>query len=928
MTHRSRSLRRTMLVGALIGIFLPTLLFVGYEFGVRFPAESERSVQEIEARYSQVLTRAMTLSIWTGDLHYANEIADAVMRDPNVARIRVTDEFGDEIVDRRAGRPDGTTQRSRTIPLVHAGHTVGSLTLEVLAHQIRSNLYGKLQGQLVLIVGQLLLSLVIILLVMEHRVLRPLLVLKGAAGRIARGEFEGPLHSPRRDEIGDLTRSLDRMRADLKALLAARDLAARELGHSERRFRILSSITNDVVFTCRRHAVGGWRVDWLSGDAERIFGCPGERVVEAGDWLHLVCPPQRPALEAALRQLQEGQSLALETALDGLDGARRNVRLRAKLEPAEADGAAPRLHGALEDITERKRAEEARRLADAVYQNSGQSIVITDAQLHIVAVNPAFSVLSGFGLDDVKDQPLEVLFAERLKPQMLENLHEALRAAGRWEGETWHRRLAGQDIACWLSVDTVPRDDGEIDHYVVIFHDITEKKRTESLVWQQANYDSLTGLPNRRLFGDRLEQDLKLARRNGTLLAVLFIDLDRFKEVNDVFGHHRGDELLVEAAQRISACVRDSDTVARIGGDEFTLALPNLQRSLDVESTARAILEALARPFPIGNESVFVSASIGITLFPDDGQSMVDLLKNADQAMYEAKRSGRNRFSYYMSAMEESSQLRMQLTNALHRALQQEEFQLAYQPIVELASGRVCKTEALVRWLHPEHGVISPDAFIPLAEETGVIHALGDWVFRQALADAARFRAASGEPIQIGINLSPVQLRHPDRRCLQWTEALAASVPASDVIIEITEGVLLDAEDFVVDQLSQLKASGMQFAIDDFGTGYSSLSYLKKFAIDYVKIDRSFTAQLAPDSDELALCEAIVVMAHKLGLKVIAEGIETPAQRDLLIAIGCDLGQGYLFARPMPADALIDRLRSGGEGGVADTLHGPAEDGP
>ncbi|MCB1956486.1 MAG: EAL domain-containing protein [Rhodocyclaceae bacterium] len=912
MSMPPRSLRRTMLLSALIGIFLPALLFVGYEFGVRFPAESEASVQAIEERYSQVLGRAMAMALWTGDPRYAAEMADALMLDANVARISVRDEFGDSIVDRRDDRPDDDTLRSRTIPLVHEGHKVGTLTLEVLPHQIRADLYAKLRGQFVLGVSQLLLSLLIILLVLELRVLKPLQALKAAAGRIARGELEGPVESTRRDEIGALSRSLDSMRADLKALLAAREAAAVELRHSEHRFRIISSITNDVVFTCRPDGEGHCRVDWISGDAERVFGCSGSRIVAAGDWQHLVAAGHRPLLRDALHGLRAGQSLTMEVPIEGADGARRTARLKATLEADPVEDSVLNLHGALQDITEQKRAEEALRLADAVYQNSGQSIVITDAGLRIVAVNPAFTTLSGFTLADVRDQRLDVLFAQRLSGNILETMRDALSSSGCWEGETWHQRNAGDDVACWLSVDTVPGEGEGVAHYVVLFHDITEKKRSESLIWQQANYDQLTHLPNRRLFADRLEQELKLARRNGNLLAVLFIDLDRFKEVNDVFGHHCGDELLVEAARRIVSCVRESDTVARIGGDEFTLVQPNLQRSLDVENTAKAILETLSRPFSIGSENVFVSASIGITLYPDDGEWMADLLKNADQAMYEAKRSGRNRFCYYMSAMEESSQLRMQLITALHRAIRAEEFRVDYQPIVELASGRICKAEALLRWHHPEHGVISPDAFIPLAEEIGVIHALGDWVFRKALSDAVRFRAVGGEDIQIGVNLSPVQLRHPERQCLKWTEFVESTLPASAVIIELTEGVLLDAEDFVVDQLQGLKASGMQFAIDDFGTGYSSLSYLKKFSIDYVKIDRSFTAALAPGSDDLALCEAIVVMAHKLGLKVIAEGIETAEQRELLRAIGCDQGQGYLFARPMPADDLIAMLGSTG----------------
>ncbi|WP_334224001.1 putative bifunctional diguanylate cyclase/phosphodiesterase [Thiosocius teredinicola] len=404
------------------------------------------------------------------------------------------------------------------------------------------------------------------------------------------------------------------------------------------------------------------------------------------------------------------------------------------------------------------------------------------------------------------------------------------------------------------------------------------------------------------MFADRLAQDINRCRRDNSLLAVLFIDLDRFKEVNDCLGHDLGDELLLEAAKRLQRCLRTDDTVARIGGDEFTVTLPGLAKTLDIEPVITAILRTLAEPYRLGDEDAFVSASIGVACFPDDADSVTDLLKGADQAMYNAKRSGRNRFCYYTAAMEKASQVRMHLISALHQAIDEKQFIIYYQPIVDLETGRIIKAEALLRWRHPEHGMISPGAFIPLAEETGTINDIGDWVFREAVRNAAVLQPLICPDFQISINISPVQLRHPDRLCAGWIDFLREQAPCPSVVIEITEGVLLQGDDIVDDQLRLLRDAGVQCAVDDFGTGYSSLSYLKKFSIDYVKIDQSFTRNLGPENDSLALCEAIVVMAHKLGLRVIAEGIETAEQRRLLLAIGCDFGQGYLYGKPMPID--------------------------
>jgi diguanylate cyclase (GGDEF)-like protein/PAS domain S-box-containing protein len=433
--------------------------------------------------------------------------------------------------------------------------------------------------------------------------------------------------------------------------------------------------------------------------------------------------------------------------------------------------------------------------------------------------------------------------------------------------------------------------------------DIDEKKKADALIWSQANYDSLTQLPNRRLFRDRLDHEIKRAQREHHVVALMFIDLDHFKEVNDTLGHHMGDQLLVDAGRRIQHCVRETDTVARLGGDEFTVILPELTDATDIDRIARNLLATLSDSFLLGDEQVYIAASIGITVFPDDASDIENLIKNADQALYAAKSSGRNRFNYFTNAMQEFAQVRMRLVTDMRLALANNEFKVYYQPIVDLNTGKIHKAEALLRWNHHKQGFISPATFIPIAEDTGAINDLGDLVFDQASKQVKRWQEVYSANFQISINKSPVQFRTDGEGHNHWLEKLdALGLKGSCIVVEITEGLLLNADSEITDKLLRFRDAGIQVAIDDFGTGYSSLAYLKKFDIDYLKIDQSFVQNLTPDSPDFALSEAIVVMAHKLGLKVIAEGVETEQQRDILKSIGCDYAQGYLYSKPVPPD--------------------------
>ncbi len=563
------------------------------------------------------------------------------------------------------------------------------------------------------------------------------------------------------------------------------------------------------------------------------------------------------------------------------------------------------------EVAERKRAEAELLRFKNVLDNTLDMIFMFDPEsLRFVYVNQGAVLSMGYsqeellGMTPYQIKPLidEPEFRQLIAPLLSEE-QPSLRF------DTMHRRKDGTDFSVDVFLQLVKQSDGS-SLFVVIMHDITEKKESEELIWQHANFDTLTGLPNRRMFHDRLEQEIKKSHRSGLPMALMMLDLDRFKEVNDTLGHAQGDVLLVEAARRITECVRESDTVARLGGDEFTVILSELEDINSVERIAQKIVVCLAAPFQLLQETVHVSASVGITLYPDDSQDVEALIKHANQAMYLAKNSGRNRFSYFTKALQEAAQTRLRLINDLRGALAGQQFQVFYQPIVTLATGAIYKAEALLRWQHPTRGLISPAEFIPVAEETGILIDIGDWVFREVASQAAHWRASYYAKFQISVNVSPVQFRHKGSNFKAWLAYLQElGLPGQSIVLEITEGLLLETNTSITDQLLAFRDVGIRVSLDDFGTGYSSLAYLKKFDIDYLKIDQSFVRNLADDTNDQALCEAIIVMAHKLGLKVIAEGVKTEQQRDLLAAYGCDYAQGWLYSKAVPPEQFEVLLR-------------------
>ncbi len=553
----------------------------------------------------------------------------------------------------------------------------------------------------------------------------------------------------------------------------------------------------------------------------------------------------------------------------------------------------------------RRRAEEELQLASLVYQTSTEGMMVLDAQGHVLAVNPAFLRMTGYASSELLGVQSATLPLLRDDPSLLPALRQALETQGQWQGEVWSHQRGGEPLVCWVTVNTSRDAAGQVQRRVALFSDITNRKQSEELIWRQANFDLLTQLPNRNMLHDRLSQDVVRATQQGRRFAVLSIDLDKFKEVNDALGPVQGDQLLVATARRILRRVGAANTVARMGGNEFVAVMPLEDGAAPALPLASTLLEQLTEPYHLPVGPTVVHASVGVAVYPDDAATADSLLTSAAHAMRIAKGQGGNRCCQFTLELAQAAQARAQLVKDLRDAVQEQQFELLYQPIVDLRTGEVHKAEALLRWNHPRRGVISPAEFIPLAEETGLIVDIGNWVFQEATRWVKDWRRRHDPAFRVSINKSPAQFDRSGAGTRAWLEHLRAlGLPGEAVVVEITEGLLLHSEAHVADTMAAYRAAGMQLAIDDFGTGYSALSYLKKFDIDHLKIDQSFTRHLGQSASDRALCEAMVVMAHRLGLSVVAEGLESQEHRQLLLDMGCDCGQGYLYTRPLSAPAF------------------------
>ncbi len=754
-------------------------------------------------------------------------------------------------------------------------------------------------------------GLLVAYMAVSAQFVEPLQRLARHCRELARGNyFERTLHLPG-DEIGQLAQALNQSGQQIGELVRA-------VEHERRELRRTSAMFHGVA----RNAVVGvfvmdadMRLRYVNRKLAEMFGYRPEEMAEGLTVGELLAVPgkegwQDELADAATQTRRVRNTLHYETPAFHRDGTPLDIEVFASR--MVLDGA-PAIIGIVLDVTERKKAEASVRRAALVYANTSEAVVVTDHSGVILDVNPAFTAITGYTLAEMVGQRMSLLSSGRHDAAFYRGMWESLRTTGKWSGDIWNRRKGGEEYVERLTIDTSYNEDGTVNCHIGLFSDVTADRLKEETIWRQAHFDHLTGLPNRKMFHEELVRCMVKANHEGGSLALVYLDLDLFKEVNDSLGHDKGDELLTEVATRLKRAVRDGDVVARLGGDEFTVILNGCDDPDMVDRLCARLLVAVAEPYVFDHNVVNVSASLGITLYPRDADNVTDLLKHADLAMYSAKDGGRNQYRHFSLVMQREAQERRDLLRELQESIHLQHFELYYQPIIEVASGRICKAEALLRWHHPRRGMVPPGDFIPLAEDSGLIVPIGDWVFRSAAAQTVMWRQRHDRDFQVSVNVSPVQFTADEHDPVDWIDCVKElGMPGSAVLVEITERLLMKVDGTSKNKLLAFRDAGVQVALDDFGTGYSSLSYLKRFDIDFIKIDQLFVRNITTESDDLALCHAIIAMAHRLGLKVVAEGVATAAQHELLLRAGCDYAQGFLYAQPLPASRFEQLLQAGG----------------
>jgi len=702
-----------------------------------------------------------------------------------------------------------------------------------------------------------------------------------------------PLPITRKDEIGKLIGGFNR----LLETLGRRDAALRE---SEQHFRILIEWSPDAIAVHR-----GGIVLYVNPAAVKMFGAESENDLEGKPLIDRFHPDFHEIALARMKSASEhGVTVPmLEEKLLKLDGTVIDVEVQAT--PIVYDGI-PAIHAVMREVTELKRAGEALRIAATAFE-SQEGMLITNAANVILRVNKAFTQITGYTAEEVTGQTPKLFSSGRQNAAFYQAMYASIAHTGGWHGEIWNRRKSGEVFPEWLTITAVKDNDGVLTHYVATLTDITQRKAAADQIQNLAFYDPLTQLPNRRLLLDRLHQALASSARSGREGALLYIDLDDFKTLNDTLGHDKGDLLLQQVAQRLGTCVREGDTVARLGGDEFIVMLEELSGSAadaaaQAEVVGEKILVALNQSYQLADHSYHGTPSIGVALFVDHQDSVDELLKRADLAMYQAKAAGRNTLRFFDPAMQSVVTKRVALEAGLREALEKEQFVLYYQAQV---AGKCQSTgvEVLVRWNHPQRGLVSPAEFIPLAEETGLILPLGQWVLETACSQLTLWATQPEmEHLTVAVNVSARQFRQPDFVAQVLAVLDRTGANPQRLKLELTESLLVSNVEDIIAKMSALKAHGVGFSLDDFGTGYSSLSYLKRLPLDQLKIDQGFVRDILIDSNDAAIAQMVIVLAASLGLAVIAEGVETQAQHDFLADQGCHVYQGYLFSRPLPLE--------------------------
>lgn len=670
--------------------------------------------------------------------------------------------------------------------------------------------------------------------------------------------------------------------------------------------RLLQLMPVGVVFVNATGSICG-----VSMAAAATLGHPVEALLKQ-PFTKFIDKHHRDAWRRHLFKVTSGRSDYLALRLSRAHGD----FLPVTLESMPLSGPEGRPWGMLVHIAhtgEPARIEDERTIVHRAFQSTSEGVVITDAANRVIYVNEGYCRASGYTRRDLLGASPPMLQPEGRDEEPYQQMQDTLKRTGAWQGQVWSRRRNGEIYPEWVNITVVHDADGKVQHRVMVYTESGPGAREEMqrTLHQLAFYDTLTGLPNRQLFKDRLGQAIASAERAKQRIGVMFLDLDRFKLINDTLGHKAGDEVLIQMGQRLQRCLRDSDTVARMGGDEFTVLVGGLRSRTHSVLLANKILDSFRLPFELGGGQYYLGTSIGVSHYPEDGDDPDTLIKNADAAMYYAKEQGGNSYYLYQGSVALQAAQKLDSENALREALELGQFGLVYQPQIEVASGRIRGVEALLRWHHPVRGLVSPAEFLPLAEETGLIGPIGRWVFAEACRELKRWKALGIDGIRLAVNISPHQFL--DKTLTQNLAQLAASIGVSpyDLDLEITESAAMPNLEYSVGVLQQLREQGFRVTIDDFGTGFSSLSQLKHLPITSLKVDKSFVSEIPHNAPDCAIAATIIRLALQLELEVVAEGVEYQAQLDMLQAEGCQMVQGYLFAAAMTGDEIVALLTRG-----------------
>jgi diguanylate cyclase (GGDEF)-like protein/PAS domain S-box-containing protein len=1021
-----RSLYGALLLMLFGGLALPALLGGYLIIGVQEQREAGREVDAALQRDADILALGLQEPLWNMNGDAVRSLVDSVMRDPAVLRVLVRTQDGAELLDRRAAAgPQGRVLQTERDVVVR-GQQIGRLRIEMDDAHSQQELRVKQWRYAMVLAGQLAVSLLLIVLLLQRRLMGPLRSLMQFSDRLSRGKFDAPLVLAAQDELGRLGRQLERMRIAIAELF-------QDIGRREERFRSIVTQVPGAVFRVR----AGGAIDFVSDAIEEIAGHPAHRFMGEGvdRWVDLIAPEDRRIYYRIVKEaLQTGRAYAIEYRITDASGIERwvlesgqsagsgdgawvdgiisdiserkynEMRIEALLaeqgavldnvmfgilhvrgrrvvstnrrfdalfgyregalvgdslavlfptvehyERGEAAcmpvlTAGSEFTGELQfrrgddslfwcmvsgrmldperpdegsiwvfaDVSERRAAEEKLRLSATVLEHIADGAMVIDPLGKIVAVNPAFTRITGHAEADVLGTWSDLARLGREADAAFEPVWRGLEESGYWRGELRSLRKDGEAYLESLTVSAVRDGQDAISHYVCVFSDITKERASQDQLDHLAHHDALTGLPNRLLFHDRLQHAMARAGRAGRQLAVMFIDLDRFKNVNDTLGHHVGDELLKQVAGGLAACLRQGDTLARLGGDEFIVLLEDVDER-GARQVAEKLMRLFERPLLVSDYELFVTGSVGISLYPQDAQDLNVLIRNADVAMYQAKARGRNGYQLYAPSMDGEGVERLRLEALLRRAIEKDEISLAYQPQVEIDGGRLVGVEALVRWHSPELGQVPPSRFVALAEDIGFIGQLGDWVLAQSCRQMVAWEQAGLVVPKIAVNLSGRQFDRGSVAPLVARVLDETGLAAQRLQLEVTESVIMNTGD-ALQYIEDLHAVGVGLAIDDFGTGYSSLAYLKQLPVQTLKIDRSFIKDISTDANDEAIAIAIIQLGKSMKLSVIAEGVETPEQAAFLLRHGCTLAQGYLFGRPVAPDALLAQWKPRSDG--------------